>query len=76
MAYHVRNPSDEGGRGGERAHLREYKFWKDSKKGWRSEGVAEMAVVRYSSTSSLGGLGLSEEDCAEDDMGRDVKDSL
>ena len=47
-----------------RAHLREYKFWKDSKKGWRSEGVAEMAVVRYSSTSSFGGLGLSDEDCA------------
>jgi hypothetical protein len=54
-----------------RAHLREYKFWKDSKKGWRSEGVEEMAVVRYSSTSSFGGLGLSEEDCAEDDMGRE-----
>jgi hypothetical protein len=51
--------------------LREYKIWKDSKKGWRSEGVEEMAVVRYSSTSSFGGLGLSEEDCAEDDMGQD-----
>jgi hypothetical protein len=51
--------------------LREYKFWKYSKKGWRSEGVEEMAVVRYSSTSSFGGLGLSEEDCAEDDMGQD-----
>jgi hypothetical protein len=25
-------------------HLREYKFWKDSKKGWRFEGVAEVAV--------------------------------
>lgn len=48
-----------------RAHLREYKFWKSSKKGWRSEGVAEMAVVRYSSTSSFGGLCLSDEDCAE-----------
>jgi hypothetical protein len=51
--------------------LREYKFWKDSKKGWRSEGVAEIAVVRYSSTSSFGGFGLFEEDCAEDDMARD-----
>ena len=46
---------------GGRAHLREYKFWKASKKGWRSDGVAEMAVVRYSSTSSLGGLCLSDE---------------
>jgi len=45
--------------------LREYKFWKSSKKGWRSEGVAEMAVVRYSSTSSFGGFCLSDEDCAE-----------
>lgn len=54
-----------------RAHLREYKFWKDSKKGWRSEGVEEIAVVRYSSTSSFEGLGLSDEDCAEDDMGLD-----
>lgn len=56
-----------------RAHLREYKFWKDSKKGWRSEGVDEIAVVRYSSTSSFGGLGLSDEDCAEDDMGLDER---
>jgi hypothetical protein len=56
--------------------LREYKFWKDSKKGWRSEGVEEMAVVRYSSTSSFGGLGLSVEDCAEDDMGQDERGGL
>ena len=59
-----------------RAHLREYKFWKDSKKGWRSEGVEEIAVVRYSSTSSFGGLGLSDEDCAEDDMGLDERKVL
>ena len=56
-----------------RAHLREYRFWKDSKKGWRSEGVEEIAVVRYSSTSSFTGLGLSDEDCAEDDMGLDER---
>jgi hypothetical protein len=55
------------------AHLCEYKFWKDSKKGWRSEGVAEIAVVRYSSTSSFGGFGLFEEGCAEDDMTQDDK---
>jgi hypothetical protein len=55
-------------REGVRAYLREWRFWKDSKKGWRSEGVAEMAVVRYSSTLSFAGLGLSEEDCAEVDM--------
>jgi len=53
---------------GVRTYLCEYKFWKDSKKGWSSEGVAEMAVVRYSSTSSFGGRGLSEEGgAAEDD---------
>ena len=56
-----------------RAHLREYKFWKDSKKGWRSEGVEEIAVVRYSSTSSFAGLGLSDEDCTEDNMGLDER---
>jgi len=59
-----------------RAHLREYKFWKDSKKGWSSEGVDEIAVVRYSSMSSFGGLGLSDEDCAEDDMGLDEADTV
>jgi hypothetical protein len=47
------------------AHLREYKFWKDSKKGCNSEGVAEMAVVRYSSMSSFGGFGLFEEDMVQ-----------
>ena len=57
----------EGKGGSWRAHLREYKFWKASKYGWMSEGVAEMAVVRYSSTSSFGGLCLSDEDCAEVD---------
>lgn len=56
-----------------RAHLREYKFWKDSKKGCSSEGVEEIAVVRYSSTSSFGGLGLSDEDCAVDNMGLDER---
>ncbi len=35
-----------------------------------------MAVVRYSSTSSFGGLGLSDEDCAEDDMAMDELLSL
>jgi hypothetical protein len=55
------------------AHLREYRFWKDSKKGCNSEGVDEIAVVRYSSTSSFGGLCLSVEDCAVDNMGLDER---
>ncbi len=41
------------------------------KKGWRSEGVDNLAVIIYSSMSSFGGLGLSDEDCVEDNMGLD-----
>ena len=41
------------------AYFREYKLWKLSKYGWRSAGVADIAVERYWSTSSFGCFGFS-----------------
>lgn len=46
------------------AYLRECNVLNVSKKGWSSEGVADMAVVRYSSTLSFGGFCLFAEDMA------------